>query len=298
MGEAPAAPRGSGWRMSYYGSAAEEDKSLEGYLREISRTPLLTREQEQEIGWRILRGDQKARDELIEANLRFVVSVAKVYARKTGSPIMDIINQGNVGLIEAAKRFDAGRGRKFITYAVWWIRHAILKGMAEQSGAMRLPLNKSGAIRRMWRTIERLRQQGGREPTDKEIAGAMKMKINDIEELKKLSVGSLSLDAPIACDEELALGDLVADPSDDPTLTGLHYESLGQEVDIALEFLTPRENRIIRHYFGLGGERKRTLEEIGQMMDLTRERIRQIKEEALGKLRDTPGLEKLRIYLN
>lgn len=284
--------------MSYYGSAAEEDRSLEAYLQEIARTPLLTREEEQEIGSRILRGDRKARDELVQANLRFVVSVAKVYARKTGTPIMDIINQGNVGLIEAAKRFDSTRGRKFITYAVWWIRHAILKGMSEQSGAMRLPLNKSGAIRRMWRTIERLRQEQGCEPTDKDIAQAMKMKVNDIAELKKLSVTSLSLDAPIASDENVNLGDLVADPSDDPTFTELHYESLGREVDMVLERLTERESRIVKHYFGLGGGKKHTLEEIGQMMGLTRERIRQIKEEALRKLRQTPGLEELRTYLN
>ena len=284
--------------MSYYGSTAEEDKSLESYLREIAQTPLLTREEEQEIGGRLLRGDAKARDELVQANLRFVVSVAKVYARKTGAPMMDVINQGNLGLLEAAKRFDASRGRKFITYAVWWIRHAILKGMAEQSGAMRLPLNKAGAIRRMWRTIERLRQVHGREPTDKEIARAMKMKIGDVEELKQLSVTSLSLDAPIACDEEIDLGDLVADTSDDPTLTGLHYESLGREVDMALRVLTPREAAIIKHYFGLGGCEKRTLEEIGKMMDLTRERIRQIKEEALHKLRQAPGLDGLLAYLN
>ncbi|MCK4512061.1 sigma-70 family RNA polymerase sigma factor, partial [bacterium] len=138
--------------MPYYGEPAEEDKSLELYLREIARTPLLTREEEQELGRLILKGDQGARDALVQANLRFVVSVAKGYARKTDAPIMDVINQGNLGLIEAANRFDAERGRKFITYAVWWIRHAILKGMAEQSGAMRLPLNKTGAIRRMWRT--------------------------------------------------------------------------------------------------------------------------------------------------
>ncbi len=284
--------------MSYYGSAAEEDRCLEGYLREIARTPLLTREQEQELGRRILKGDKVARDALIQANLRFVVSVAKDYARKTGSPIMDVINQGNVGLIEAAKRFDATRGRKFITYAVWWIRHAILKGMSEQSGAMRLPLNKSGAIRRMWRTIERLRHQAGREPTDNEIAAAMKMKIGDIEELKKLSVTSLSLDAPIARDEDINLSDLVPDSTDDPTLVGLHYESLGQELDLAFAILTSREIRILRHYFGLGGKDKKTLEQIGDMMDLTRERIRQIKEEALGKLREAPGLEALRSYLN
>ena len=162
-------------KMSYYGSTAEEDKSLGHYLKEIAKTPLLTREQEQQLGRRILKGDQDARDALVTANLRFVVSVAKGYARKTGSPIMDVINQGNVGLMEAAKRFDAERGRKFITYAVWWIRHAILKGMAEQSGAMRLPLNKAGAIRRMWRTLERLRQQIGREPTDTEIAEAARV---------------------------------------------------------------------------------------------------------------------------
>ena len=284
--------------MSYYGNTAEEDKSLESYLREIARTPLLTREEEQEIGGRLLRGDAAARDELVQANLRFVVSVAKVYARKTGAPMMDVINQGNVGLIEAAKRFDATRGRKFITYAVWWIRHAILKGMAEQSGAMRLPLNKAGAIRRMWRTIERLRQVHGREPTDKEIALAMKMKIDDVEQLKQLSVSSLSLDAPIAYDDEISLGDLVPDPADDPTLTGLHYESLGREVDMALEALTPRESTIIKHYFGLDGHEKQTLEGIGKMMHLTRERIRQIKEEALRKLRETPGLDGLRAYLN
>jgi len=284
--------------MAYYGSAAEEDRSLESYLHEIAQTPLLTREEEQEIGARILRGDRRARDELVQANLRFVVSVAKGYARKTGTPMMDVINQGNLGLIEAAKRFDATRGRKFITYAVWWIRHAILKGMAEQSGAMRLPLNKAGAIRRMWRTIERLRQETGREPCDEEIAGAMKMKVGEVEELKELSVTSLSLDAPIASDEDVDLGELVADCSDDPALTDLHYESLGQEVDIALRNLTERESRILRHYFGLGGTEKHTLEEIGQMLGLTRERIRQIKEEALRKLRQTPGLEELRVYLN
>jgi len=284
--------------MSYYGSAAEEDKSLEHYLREIARTPLLTREQEQELGRRILKGDQEARDALVTANLRFVVSVAKVYARKTGSPLMDVINQGNLGLIEAAKRFDAERGRKFITYAVWWIRHAILKGMAEQSGAMRLPLNKAGAIRRMWRTLERMRQEMGREPTDKELAAAMKMKVGDIEELKKLSVGSLSLDAPVAFDDDLDLGDLVADTAEDPLITNLDYESLGQELALVLGELSPRESTILQHYFGLGGEDKKTLEEIGQMLGLTRERIRQIKEEALGKLRTVPGLDELRSYMN
>jgi RNA polymerase primary sigma factor len=284
--------------MSYYGSAAEEDKSLEHYLREIARTPLLTREEEQELGRRILKGDQEARDALVTANLRFVVSVAKVYARKTGTPIMDVINQGNLGLIEAAKRFDAERGRKFITYAVWWIRHAILKGMAEQSGAMRLPLNKAGAIRRMWRTLERMRQEMGREPTDKELARAMKMKPREIEELKKLSVSSLSLDAPVAYDEEIDLGDLVPDTAEDPLLESLHYESLGQELSMVLSELTARESMILEHYFGLGGTSKKTLEEIGQMMGLTRERIRQIKEEALGKLRSAPGLDELRTYLN
>ncbi len=284
--------------MSYYGSGAEEDKSLDLYLREIARTPLLTREQEQELGRRILRGDQCARDELIQANLRFVVSVAKGYARKTGAPIMDIINQGNVGLIEAAKRFDSERGRKFITYAVWWIRHAILKGMAEQSGAMRLPLNKAGAVRRMWRTNERIRQKTGCEPTDTELAEVMKLRVKDIAELRKLSVGSLSLYAPVASDQDIALGDMVPDTAEDPALAGLHYESLGQEVDFALAALTPRESRIIRHYFGLGGKKKRTLEQIGQMMGLTRERIRQIKEEALGKLRGGAGLDELRTYLN
>ncbi len=284
--------------MWQYGNAAEEDKSLDRYLREISRTPLLTREQEQELGRRILAGDQKARDQLVVANLRFVVSVAKGYARKTGAPIMDIINQGNVGLIEAAKRFDAERGRKFITYAVWWIRHAILKGMAEQSGAMRLPLNKAGAVRRMWRTIERIRQQTGHEPTDKELAKVMKMRVIDIEELRKLSVGSLSLNAPVASDQDIELGDMVPDPTEDPALNLLHYESLDQEVGFALECVTARESRILRHYFGLGGEKKKTLEQIGQMMGLTRERIRQIKEEALTKLRDAPGLEELRTYLN
>ncbi len=284
--------------MSYYGSAAEEDKCLEGYLREIARTPLLTREQEQELGKLILRGDRTARDKLVQANLRFVVSVAKGYARKTGAPIMDIINQGNLGLIEAAKRFDSERGRKFITYAVWWIRHAILKGMAEQSGAMRLPLNKAGAVRRLWRTSERLRQQIGHEPTEKELAKAMKMKVREIQELKKLSVSSLSLDAPIGGDQDIDLGDMVADPTADSTLLQLYYESLGQEVDMALASLTSREDKIIRCYFGLAGEKKRTLEQIGQMMGLTRERIRQIKEEALGKLRDAPGLDELRSYLN
>jgi RNA polymerase primary sigma factor len=284
--------------MPYYGESAEEDRSLQHYLREIAKTPLLTREEEQELGRRILDGDQSARDALVEANLRFVVSVAKHYARRTDSPIMDVINQGNLGLIEAANRFDAERGRKFITYAVWWIRHAILKGMSEQSGAMRLPLNKSGAIRRMWRTIERMRQEMGREPTDKELAAEMKLKVDAITELRILSVGSLSLDAPLALDEDADLSDMVADPADDPALENLHYESLGQEVEMAFGVLTPRESLILQHYFGLNGETKKTLEEIGVMIGLTRERIRQIKEEALGKLRVAPRAAELVEYLN
>ncbi len=284
--------------MPYYGEPAEEDKSLELYLREIARTPLLTREEEQELGRLILKGDQGARDALVQANLRFVVSVAKGYARKTDAPIMDVINQGNLGLIEAANRFDAERGRKFITYAVWWIRHAILKGMAEQSGAMRLPLNKTGAIRRMWRTLERLRQETGREPTDKEIGDEMGLKASVIADLKKLSVSSLSLDAPLALDENLNLGDMVADPADDPAEYLLHYESLGQEVDFALDVLTERESLIVKHYFGLEEEDKKTLEQIGAMIGLTRERVRQIKEEALTKLRSAPRAEELLVYLH
>jgi RNA polymerase primary sigma factor len=284
--------------MPYYGNLAEEDRNLEAYLREISRTPLLTREQEQELGRRILKGDQIARDRLVMANLRFVVSVAKRYARRTGAPIMDVINQGNLGLLEAANRFDAERGQKFITYAVWWIRHSILKGMAEQSGAMRLPLNKAGAIRRMWRTIERMRQEAGREPSDKELAHAMKLRAGEIEELKELSVGSLSLDAPLTHDEAVELSDLVPDEKADPVQARLHYESLSREVDVVLSTLTDRESAILRHYYGLGGVKKRTLEEIGEMMSLTRERIRQIKEEALGKLRGVPSVGELRTYLN
>jgi len=284
--------------VPYYGSLTEEDRSLESYLQEISRTPLLTRAEEQELGRRILRGDRSARDKLVMANLRFVVSVAKVYARRTGAPIMDVINQGNLGLLEAAKRFDATRGQKFITYAVWWIRHSILKGMSEQSGAMRLPLNKAGAIRRMWRIIERLRQESGREPTDRELARAMRLKVNDVETLRELSVGSLSLDAPLSQEDGLELSDLVADETRDPGLASLHYESLGQELGTALGALTDRERTILRHYYGLGGARKQTLEEIGVMLGLTRERIRQIKEEAIGKLRSSPDLSSLRIYLN
>jgi RNA polymerase primary sigma factor len=284
--------------MPYYGEPAEEDKSLELYLREIARTPLLTREEEQELGRLILKGDQSARDALVQANLRFVVSVAKGYARKTDAPIMDVINQGNLGLIEAANRFDAERGRKFITYAVWWIRHAILKGMAEQAGAMRLPLNKTGAIRRMWRTLERLRQETGREPTDKEIGDEMSLAPHVIADLKKLSVSSLSLDAPLALDENLNLGDMVADPADDPAEYLLHYESLGQEVDFALDVLTERESLIVKHYFGLEEEDKKTLEQIGAMIGLTRERVRQIKEEALAKLRSAPRAEELLVYLH
>jgi RNA polymerase primary sigma factor len=284
--------------MPYYGTLTEEDRSLERYLQEIARTPLLTREQEQELGRRILRGDRSARDRLVQANLRFVVSVAKTYARRTGAPIMDVINQGNLGLLEAAKRFDAGRGQKFITYAVWWIRHSIIKGMAEQSGAMRLPLNKAGAIRRMWRIIERLRQEIGREPSDKEIACAMRLKVGEIEELKDLSVGSLSLDAPISEGEGMELADLVPDGTPDPAQTKLHYESLGEDVALALGVLTPRESTILHHYYGLGGVKRQTLEQIGEMMGLTRERIRQIKEEALGKLRSAPDVDGLRTYLN
>lgn len=284
--------------MPYYGTLTEEDRSLERYLQEISRTPLLTRDQEQELGRRILRGDRSARDKLVLANLRFVVSVAKTYARRTGAPIMDVINQGNLGLLEAATRFDSGRGQKFITYAVWWIRHSILKGMAEQSGAMRLPLNKTGAIRRMWRTIERLRQEIGREPSDKEIARAMRLKVNDVEQLKDLSVGSLSLDAPLSQSEGMELADLVPDDTPDPVQTMLHYESLGQDIAAALGALTERESMILSHYYGLGGVKRRTLEEIGGMIGLTRERIRQIKEEALGKLRSAPGLDGLKVYLN
>ncbi|MEE9170379.1 MAG: RNA polymerase sigma factor RpoD/SigA, partial [bacterium] len=260
--------------------------SLEKYLQEIGGVPLLTPEQEVALARQIKEDNEEALEKLTKANLRFVVSVAKQYQNQ-GLSLGDLINEGNLGLIKAAKRFDETRGFKFISYAVWWIKQSILQALAEQSRVVRLPLNRVGALNRIGKTLSNLEQEFEREPTSEEIAVELDMTLAEVDEALRIAGRHLSLDAPMHSKDnnESSLLDLIEDseePSpDDPLLT----ESLKVDLEVALNSLSQREAEVIRLYFGLGRERALTLEEIGEVFRLTRERVRQIKEKAIQRLR-------------
>jgi len=273
-----------------------ETASLDKYLQEIGKVDLITAEEEVELAQRIKAGDQIALEKLTKANLRFVVSVAKQYQNQ-GLTLPDLINEGNLGLIKAAQRFDETRGFKFISYAVWWIRQSILQALAEQSRIVRLPLNKIGSINKINKTYAFLEQAHERAPSAEEIAKELYMTINDVKESLKNSGRHVSMDAPLVEGEDSNLYDVLnSGESPNPDRTLLH-ESLRTEIERALETLTPREADVVRLYFGLGNQHAMTLEEIGETFDLTRERVRQIKEKAIRRLKHTSRSKILKTYL-
>ncbi|MCA0132431.1 MULTISPECIES: RNA polymerase sigma factor RpoD/SigA [Winogradskyella] len=273
-----------------------ETASLDKYLQEIGKVDLITADEEVELAQRIKAGDQIALEKLTKANLRFVVSVAKQYQNQ-GLTLPDLINEGNLGLIKAAQRFDETRGFKFISYAVWWIRQSILQALAEQSRIVRLPLNKIGSINKINKTFAFLEQSHERPPSAEEIAKELDMTINDVKESMKNSGRHVSMDAPLVEGEDSNLYDVLrSGESPNPDKELLH-ESLRTEIERALETLTPREADVIRLYFGLGNQHPMTLEEIGETFDLTRERVRQIKEKAIRRLKHTSRSKILKTYL-
>jgi RNA polymerase primary sigma factor len=273
-----------------------ETASLDKYLQEIGKVDLITADEEVELAQRIKAGDQIALEKLTKANLRFVVSVAKQYQNQ-GLTLPDLINEGNLGLIKAAQRFDETRGFKFISYAVWWIRQSILQALAEQSRIVRLPLNKIGSINKINKTYAFLEQSHERPPSAEEIAKELDMTINDVKESMKNSGRHVSMDAPLVEGEDSNLYDVLrSGESPNPDKELLH-ESLRTEIERALETLTPREADVIRLYFGLGNQHPMALEEIGETFDLTRERVRQIKEKAIRRLKHTSRSKILKTYL-
>ena len=273
-----------------------ETASLDKYLQEIGKVDLITADEEVELAQRIKAGDQRALEKLTKANLRFVVSVAKQYQNQ-GLTLPDLINEGNLGLIKAAKRFDETRGFKFISYAVWWIRQSILQALAEQSRIVRLPLNKIGSINKINKMYAFLEQENERPPSAEEIAKKLDMTVNDVKESMKNSGRHVSMDAPLIEGEDSNLYDVLnSGESPNPDRKLLH-ESLRIEINRALETLTPREADVVKLYFGLGEHQPMTLEEIGETFDLTRERVRQIKEKAIRRLKHTSRSKILMTYL-
>ena len=272
------------------------NQSLEKYLQEIGEVQLLAPEDEIKLARRIRRGDQLALEQLTKANLRFVVSVAKQYQNQ-GLSLGDLINEGNLGLIKAAKRFDETRGYKFISYAVWWIRQAILQALAEQSRVVRLPLNRVGALNKIGKMYSSLEQEFEREPTPDEIAEHLEISPLEVTDTLKMSGRHLSMDAPFSQGEDNRLLDIVHNDNQPPPDSKLMQESLRQEIDRSLATLSQREAEVVRLYFGLNREHPLTLEEIGETFKLTRERVRQIKEKALRRLRHTSRSKALRTYL-
>lgn len=273
-----------------------ESQSIDKYLQEIGKVNLLSAEDEIGLAIRIRNGDHSALETLTKANLRFVVSVAKQYQNQ-GLSLGDLINEGNLGLIKAAKRFDETRGFKFISYAVWWIRQSILQALAEQSRIVRLPLNRVGALNKIGKAYSNLEQEFEREPSAEEIATELDMDVDEISDTIKLSGKHVSVDAPFSKGDENSLLDVLENdelPAPDKSLMN---ESLKAEVHRALDSLPEREAEVLRLYFGINEDHSFTLEEIGERFQLTRERVRQIKEKAIRRLRNTTRSKNLRAYL-
>jgi RNA polymerase primary sigma factor len=273
------------------------EKSLDLYLKEINNTSLLKREEERELAERIREGDEGALHALVKANLRFVVSIAKQYVNQ-GLSLADLINEGNMGLIKAAHRFDEKRGFKFISYAVWWIRQAMLQALAEQSRIVRLPLNRAGTLYRIGKVSRQLDQELGRPPEVEEIAEKLNLSKEEVRDTMQIANSHLSLDASFNNDqEENSLVDYLADDTQAPPDEMTYSNALSDDMQRALSTLTEREQTILGLYFGLEGEEPLTLEEIGQKMNLTRERIRQIKEKAILRLRHSTRSKYLKGYV-
>lgn len=273
-----------------------ESQSLDKYLQEIGKVDLLTPDEEVTLAKGIREGDQLALEKLTKANLRFVVSVAKQYQNQ-GLSLGDLINEGNLGLIKAAQRFDETRGFKFISYAVWWIRQSILQALAEQSRIVRLPLNRVGSLNKISKTFSELEQKYEREPSPDELADVLEVTTSEVVDTLKISGRHVSMDAPFVQGEENSLLDVLENNSEETPDSELINDSLRKEVQRALSTLTQREADVIALYFGLNGEHAMTLEEIGEKFNLTRERVRQIKEKAIKRLRHTSRSKSLKPYL-
>jgi RNA polymerase primary sigma factor len=272
-----------------------ESQSLDKYLQEIGKVDLLNPAEEIDLAIKIKGGDKQSLEKLVKANLRFVVSVAKQYQNQ-GLSLGDLINEGNLGLIKAANRFDETRGFKFISYAVWWIRQSILQALAEQSRIVRLPLNRVGALNKIGKAYSSLEQEYEREPSANEIALELEMDIDEVADTLKISGRHISMDAPFQQGEENRLLDIIEDDQPLPD-NKLMSDSLKNEVERAISTLTEREAEVIKLYFGLNKEHSLTLEEIGEKFNLTRERVRQIKEKAIRRLRHASRSKNLRTYL-
>ena len=273
-----------------------ETASLDKYLQEIGKVDLISADEEVELAQKIKDGDPIALEKLTKANLRFVVSVAKQYQNQ-GLSLPDLINEGNLGLIKAAKRFDETRGFKFISYAVWWIRQSILQALAEQSRIVRLPLNKIGSINKINKTYASLEQKYEREPSADEIANVLEISANDVRESQRNSGRHISMDAPLVDGEDSNLYDVIMSGESPNPDDSLINDSLRTEIERSLTTLTEREADVIRLYFGLGSKHAMTLEEIGEKFDLTRERVRQIKEKGIRRLKHTSRSKILKTYL-
>jgi RNA polymerase primary sigma factor len=275
--------------------ASFDEGSLDLYLKEISRYPLITRDEEARLARRIREGDQQALEKLCRSNLRFVVSVAKKYQNQ-GVALADLINEGNVGLIRAAHKFDETKGIKFISYAVWWIRQAILQALAEQSRIVRVPLNRAGTLHRIGRRSNALLQELGREPSAEEIALEMDIPIDEVRRTMSITQAHLSLDAPLTPGEDNKLLDYLPDDVSPPPDESAFEGALRASIQDSLDSLKPREAKILKLYYGLDGNEAMTLEEIGSVLGITRERVRQIKEKALNRLRHVSRARTLHSY--
>lgn len=277
--------RGKGNLLSGFDASVEEQSALDQYLRDVSRHELITPDKEKELGALAQKGDQEAIQELARANLRFVISVAKKYQNR-GVSLTDLIQEGNVGLVTAARKFDPEQGVKFISYAVWWIRQAILASLANHGRAVRVPLNRASDLARIFREKERLKQEKGREPTTPELAEATFLTPELVESLQTLNAAEIRLDAPIGDSEDSQLVErFITEEAAEPELE-VESRLLTETITEALSTLETRDAKVLRLYFGLEGEREHTLEEIGNMLGVTRERIRQLRDRALRRLRD------------
>jgi len=274
-----------------------ESQSLEKYLQEIGKVELISPDEEVQLAGRIKQGDQQALDKLTKANLRFVVSVAKQYQNQ-GLSLPDLINEGNLGLIKAAQRFDETRGFKFISYAVWWIRQSILQALAEQSRIVRLPLNKVGLTNRIQKAYSQLEQEFEREPSPEELAEILELDVDEISATLGIGARHISMDTPLAEGEDNTLIDVLENPNAERAEENIeHKESLKQEIDRSLKTLTERQKEVICFFFGLGVDHPMSLEDIGARFNLTRERVRQIKDKAITKLKTNSRSKALRTYL-
>ncbi len=274
-----------------------ESQSLEKYLQEIGKVDLLTPDEEVDLAKKIKQGDQEALEKLTKANLRFVVSVAKQYQNQ-GLSLSDLINEGNLGLIKAAQRFDETRGFKFISYAVWWIRQSILQALAEQSRIVRLPLNKVGSLNKINRAFSELEQEYEREPSADELADLLDITTDEVETTLSVAARHVSMDAPFVSGEDNSLLDVLENSMTPGTDSSLEYSaSLRQEIERSLSTLTERQMDVIKLYFGIGIEHPMSLEDIGEKFGLTRERVRQIKDKAINKLRSVSRSKLLKHYL-